>query len=207
MGAIAQEKIRTHFERKLAYIMDWNTSLFLWLNTTTPAAGSPAAQALVLALALFCAKYLIGVLSIVLVGLCGLGGRQQRRAVLGAVLSLALALGLALLINWVYPHPRPFMLGLGQLRMGHAPTPSFPSHHLTAWWAAAFALCWQRNTRYWGLALAILGLPMAWARIYMGVHFPLDMLGAAAVGLVCAWLCALMLDRLLPSLAFAVHQK
>jgi undecaprenyl-diphosphatase len=183
--------------------MDGNTQLFLWLNATTPAAGSPAAQALVLALALFCAKYLIAVLPVVLVGLYGFGGRQQRRAVLGAVLSLAVAWGMALLINWGYPHPRPFVLGLGQLRMAHAPTPSFPSHHLTAWWAAAFALCWHRSTRYWGLVLAILGLSMAWARMYMGVHFPLDMVGAAGVGLVCAWVCAVLLAKCSPRLVHA----
>jgi undecaprenyl-diphosphatase len=29
----------------------------------------------------------------------------------------------------------------------------------------------------------LLGLPVAWARIYLGVHFPLDILGAAFVGL------------------------
>ena len=186
--------------------MDWNTQLFLWLNASTPAGGSPAAQALVLALAGFFAKYLVVLLPAALLGLYGLGGRQQRRAVLGAVLSLLVAWGLALLINWGYPHPRPFMLGLGQLRMGHAPSSSFPSHHLTAWWAAAFALCWQGSTRNWGLTLAVLGLPMAWARIYMGVHFPLDMLGAAGVGLVCAGLCSVVWDRFAPSPALACHQ-
>ena len=37
--------------------------------------------------------------------------------------------------------------------------------------------------------LALLGLPMAWARIYLGVHFPLDMVGAALVAVLSAWLC------------------
>ncbi len=30
---------------------------------------------------------------------------------------------------------------------------------------------------------------MAWARIYLGVHFLLDMLGAALVAGISAWLC------------------
>jgi undecaprenyl-diphosphatase len=38
------------------------------------------------------------------------------------------------------------------------------------------------------MALTLLGLPMAWARIYLGVHFPFDMAGAAAVGACSAWL-------------------
>lgn len=36
--------------------------------------------------------------------------------------------------------------------------------------------------------MALLGAPIAWARIYLGVHFPLDMLGAAVVAAFSAWL-------------------
>jgi undecaprenyl-diphosphatase len=32
-----------------------------------------------------------------------------------------------------------------------------------------------------GWAFLVLGTAVAWARIYLGVHFPLDMLGAIAV--------------------------
>jgi undecaprenyl-diphosphatase len=167
--------------------MDWNTQLFLWLNTsaTTASAGW---QALVLALALFCAKYFIFAAPAALLWLYARGGLAQRRAVLCALAACALAYVAAMGINAAYPHPRPFMLGLGQMRMGHAPTPSFPSHHLTAWWAVAFSLCGYRSTRVWGIGLALLGLPMAWARIYMGVHFPLDMLGAAGLAAISAGL-------------------
>ena len=36
------------------------------------------------------------------------------------------------------------------------------------------------------MLLALLGLPMAWARVYLGVHWPLDMAGAALSGAVAA---------------------
>jgi undecaprenyl-diphosphatase len=42
-----------------------------------------------------------------------------------------------------------------------------------------------------GLALAMLGVAVAWARIYVGVHFPFDMAGAALVAAFSAWLAAL----------------
>jgi undecaprenyl-diphosphatase len=32
---------------------------------------------------------------------------------------------------------------------------------------------------------------MAWARIYLGVHFPFDIAGAALVSVLSAWLCVL----------------
>ena len=47
-----------------------------------------------------------------------------------------------------------------------------------------------------GLATWIAGLLVAWARIFLGVHFPLDMLGSVIVAAACcvivapAWRCA-----------------
>lgn len=58
----------------------------------------------------------------------------------------------------------------------------FPSDHLTVQWVVASMLLLDRRTRAWGLGIALLGLPMAWARIYLGVHYPGDMLGALAMG-------------------------
>jgi len=48
-------------------------------------------------------------------------------------------------------------------------------------WGIAGVLIGHRETRFSGVALAALGLPMAWARIYLRVHYPRDMLGAAVV--------------------------
>jgi undecaprenyl-diphosphatase len=42
------------------------------------------------------------------------------------------------------------------------------------------------NQMVWLLPLAV---PVAWARIYLGVHFPLDMVGALLVAVLSAYLC------------------
>lgn len=81
------------------------------------------------------------------------------------------------------------MLDLGNTLIPHAADSSFPSDHLTLLWAVAFSFLMHRRPRWAGLLLAVLGLPVAWARIYLGVHFPLDMLGAAIVAALSAWLC------------------
>lgn len=78
------------------------------------------------------------------------------------------------------------MIGLGHTLIPHAADSSFPSDHLTLWWAVAFSLLLQREQRRTASVMALLGLPMAWARIYLGVHFPLDMLGAIAVAALSA---------------------
>ncbi len=52
----------------------------------------------------------------------------------------------------------------------------------------AFSLMAQARLRFPATLMAVSGIVIAWARIYLGVHFPLDMVGAAVVAALCAWL-------------------
>jgi len=57
--------------------------------------------------------------------------------------------------------------------------------------------------------LALLGLPIAWARIYLGGHFPLDMAGAALVAMLSSWLALREVQLYLPStyrFAIGIHR-
>ena len=66
----------------------------------------------------------------------------------------------------------------------------------------------QRCTRTTGSVMALTGIAMAWARIYVGVHFPLDMLGAFVVAMAGAWLSWYLAPFYMPaaySLAQRVH--
>jgi undecaprenyl-diphosphatase len=57
--------------------------------------------------------------------------------------------------------------------------------------------------------MALTGIAMAWARVYVGVHFPLDMLGALVVAMFSAWLSWRMAPLYMPAaytLAQRVHQ-
>lgn len=58
----------------------------------------------------------------------------------------------------------------------------------------------RQQTRLIGILLGILGIPVAWSRIYLGVHFPMDMVGAALVGVASAWLALLAHSRAIPAL-------
>jgi undecaprenyl-diphosphatase len=159
-----------------------NYALFLWLN------ASENPNTLLLAVAGFFAEYAIWVIP-VLIGIGWLRGNEHTRKILLEATASGLA-GLLInqLIGLVWQHPRPFMIGLGHTFMPHAADSSFPSDHLTLLWAVAFSFLMHRRPRLAGMMLAVLGLPMAWARIYLGVHFPLDMLGAALVAALSAWL-------------------
>jgi len=138
------------------------------------------------------------------------GTDKTRKLMLEATGSGLVSLLLAQAIGLLWHHPRPFALGLGHQFIPHAADASFPSDHLTLIWSIAFSFMLHQRTRAAGVALALLGLPMAWARIYVGVHYPLDMLGAALVAGFSAYLCMREAPWFVgPAFAWAstVHQK
>ncbi len=161
----------------------FNDSLFLLLN----APAHPSAAMLTAAHAL--ASYLIWLYPAVL-ALGWLGtGENTRRPLLEAALAGIVGLVISWLIGLAWYHPRPFVIGLGHTFLHHAPDSSFPSDHLTFIWSVAFSLITNARSRGLGIILALVGLPVAWSRVYLGVHFPLDMAGAAIVGAVSACVC------------------
>lgn len=155
-----------------------NQSLFLMIN----APDHPLS--LLLAVARGLAEWSIWLIPLILT--CGWlrGDELQRKLMLMAAASGLAGLMINQLIGLIWQHPRPFMIGLGHIFLVHAPDSSFPSDHLTLIWAVAFSLLLHERSRTAGIILTLLGLPVAWARIYLGVHFPLDMAGAALVALI-----------------------
>lgn len=108
------------------------------------------------------------------------GGRELRFALLDATLAALISLSLAVGITLLWYHPRPFEIGLGHQLIAHATDASFPSDHGTLIFALAISLLAAKQ-KAWGAGFLALAFGVAWARIYLGVHFPLDMVGAAAV--------------------------
>ncbi len=160
-----------------------NDSLFLLIN----ASASPPPS--LLATARLCADGLIWLVPAVLVAGWLRGRERTRKWLLEAAAAGLLGLFINQLIGLAWMHPRPFMIGLGHTFIPHAADSSFPSDHVTLTWAVAASLLAHRRTRAAGAALGLLCMPLAWSRIYLGVHFPLDMLGAILVASLSAWLC------------------
>lgn len=154
-----------------------NQFLFLRLNANPDTAEG------VLSLASLVADDFIYVIPLVLLILWLWGGRRERSIALEAVAVTFVALGINQLLAILWPHPRPFMMGIGHTFIAHASDSSFPSDHATvlACIGLTFVLTGCCVAVGWGVLLV--GLFVAWARIYLGVHFPLDMVGAVAVAL------------------------
>jgi undecaprenyl-diphosphatase len=119
---------------------------------------------------------------------------NQRIAAITA-LSVVAALAVASIVGHLVFEQRPFMVDLStRLLIHHSADNSFPSDHTTvAFGAAGAILLWKRVV---GAVVLIAGALIGIARIYVGVHWPSDILGAAAIGLI----VGLSLARLAPLL-------
>ncbi len=154
---------------------DWNLRLFLALNAATD--SDPTVVALAKAVATW---GVIPVLAMV-AALWVWGAPWRRGALLAVVASVPVALLLNGIVGWLYYRPRPFVSGIGRTLVQHAAEAGFPSDHATFLWTIGLGLMATAASRGAGWAILAIGLATAWARLYLGVHTPIDMLGSLAV--------------------------
>lgn len=115
-----------------------------------------------------------------------------------AVLCAATGAGFSCLVVWVLNHafhlvlwPRPCDAFESARRAAETlfyfPTdPSFPSNGAAVLFALAAGM-WFTNRKA-GAVLFVLALLWSFARVYAGVHYPLDILGGAAIGIVISYI-------------------
>ncbi len=107
--------------------------------------------------------------------------RSTRTDLLEMLAAALLSLALARLVSHVWPYPRPFVLHLGTQYLPHGASPSLPSSHTTFFVALALAAFWTRRLAVFGLPLLAAALLIGWARVFLGVHFPYDVLATFPV--------------------------
>lgn len=134
---------------------------------------------------IFCASYLVYIVfAAVAVLVVYLLYKRQWRTLVYCFLTLIVTfilLKLAGLLNFDH---RPFMdHHLTQL-VKHASGKSFPSDHTTVTAGIAFALLFMTKFKKIGLLVLLAAFVIGFARIFVGIHYPLDILGGLVVGLL-----------------------
>lgn len=109
------------------------------------------------------------------------GNPANRTGLLLAFCGAEIALAFNQIIALLWYHPRPFAVSAGHTLVEHVADSSFPSDHVTFIAAIGMGLLAWTHTRWAGSLVLVAAVPVAWSRLFLGVHFPLDMLGAIPV--------------------------
>lgn len=161
--------------------------LFLLINSASEA------NSIISFIAYLIAKYIIFAVPMGLAALWIAGSGATRRLALTLFVALIVSVLLSFAIGLIFPLQRPFLIPLGHNLMEHRPSPSFPSNHALVIFSCAWTLFFMTH-RWQAAIVATVGLFVAWSRIYLGVHWPFDMMGAAIVAGIAA-LVAVTMNR------------
>ena len=122
------------------------------------------------------------------------GDLRQVTAALWAPVGALLALGVNQLLVAAFAEPRPYdVLPHALTLTARSTDPSFPSDHAVMAGAVAAGILLAH--RRLGLVTAALALAMAFARVYIGAHFPLDVVVGLLVGATVSVACYLVARR------------
>jgi len=154
---------------------------------------------------ILCAKYLIFVIAGAIVGwwismhktrpthTWPIEGKKKWLIFGNVSLSVLLSILISYVLGFIKFRTRPFMsLNIKQL-VNPLSEKSFPSDHTTVVFAASMVVFFYNKKL--GAFLLFLALLVGLARIYVGVHYPLDVLGGIVVGIFSAGVFGLMFKK------------
>lgn len=167
---------------ELTLLEQLNLAVFSIINAT------PTASPLEISTAIIIAEYFVYLFPLSLVFFWLWGNEkninQQRTLACKAAVTLVIALSISWLIGALAPHARPFAMNIGYNYLAHDASPSFPSNHGTFVFTIALAYLFWSNSKRLGYIMLGLSVAIAWSRVYLGVHWPIDMVGAFIVALL-----------------------
>lgn len=175
-------------EKIMNYLMGLDGSLFHLANAVWT---NPLMDALMPALSW--AGNLGVVWLVVLGGIAVFGKKTGRGMALAGLVALVLGFASSELIKEITMRPRPFLTLLDTRLLVNAPhSYAFPSGHATSAFAAAtgVALSAKRlldKVPPWSWAMLVLAAAIAYSRMYVGVHWPTDILGGMLLGAASGW--------------------
>lgn len=123
---------------------------------------------------------------------------EYRQEALFAGYASVLGLGINFIITLFYFHPRPFMVPTGTLLITHAAESSFPSDHATVMFSVSIMLLAFNYLRYRGAIFLVLAFLSGLARVYSGLHFPMDIAGSLLVASLSTGILLTLKDYLIP---------
>ena len=139
------------------------------------------------ALGIFFAQYFGYVLAIAVFLFLAKNWRRYWLMIIQAFSAAILAkFGITELIRWFWHKPRPYVENHVNLLLDHLNQAAFPSGH-AAFFFAISAVVYFYNKKI-GYLFFIASSLICLARVFCGLHWPLDILAGAFVGIFSGWL-------------------
>jgi undecaprenyl-diphosphatase len=122
--------------------------------------------------------------------------RALNQRLAGATFLAAVgSLVVAFVVGHLFSEARPFVSDSStRLLINHSADNAFPSDHAALAFGASGVLLWRRYAL--GFVMVMGALVVGFARIYIGVHWPSDILASAAIGIAVGGLLSLALPAL-----------
>ena len=173
--------LRVGWDQGLFYLINdaWTAPVLDWLMPTLSRAGNLGAVWLVL----------LGVIAI-------FGKRAGRTVALAGLLALVLGHVASDVIKVLTVRPRPFA-SLPDVRplVAEPRSYAFPSGHAASAFSAATGVVlaakrFLKRVPLSGWGMLLLAAAISYSRVYVGVHYPSDVLAGAGLGVACGWIGA-----------------
>lgn len=134
--------------------------------------------------AFFIAKYSEYILAVVLVLFLAINFKKYWRMLLEAIIAAVFTrFVLAEIIRWLWFRPRPFITNNVNLLIDYnAKEASFPSGHASFYFALS-TIVYFYNKKI-GIIFYIASLFIVLARVFVGIHWPSDILAGAIIGIL-----------------------
>ncbi|GGE36772.1 undecaprenyl-diphosphatase [Pullulanibacillus camelliae] len=117
---------------------------------------------------------------------------KERQTLVTAVFAIVFALIINMVIAHIWFRHRPFTTlpaGSYHLLVSHDANASFPSDHAAMSWALASTI-WFSQKRWLRWTITIIASIVTISRLYVGVHWPSDLLAGIIVGLIATFIAS-----------------
>lgn len=145
-------------------------------------------------LMIFGARFLIYLTFLLAILSAFKGGFKEKKAMILAFLAIPMVILLIKGIHLFFFEPRPFVNFNFSPLLNTDADASFPSRHASIMSAIAFSYAYFKSK--WALLFLLLMIWVGVSRIYVGVHYPLDILGGLVVGIISLLITKQILKKL-----------
>ncbi len=128
-----------------------------------------------------------------------------RKAAVNTFVITVINLILSFIIGNIYYVDRPFVHNKVNLLIPHVQDASFPSDHATGTMSIALGL--EKYNKVLSIILTIISILVGFSRVYVGNHYPMDVIGAYIMVLITSYIYNLKIRSKVDNLYEIVEKK